>query len=278
MIYVTGDTHADFSRFTKKSRWRTIAKPGEGDFVIVCGDFGLLWARDKEFDYSLDWMSRLPFTILWVQGNHENYDMIAEYPIEEWKGGKVRKILSNIILLERGQVFTIEGKTFFTFGGASSHDVQGGIFDVDDPDYREQVREANRNGLPYRVNHLSWWEQELPSEEEMQEGRENLEKVVYKIDYVITHCISSGMQDLIMGKLRRMGYLSCHNESDRLTDYFSELEQKLQYRHWYFGHYHFNERIDPKHTVLYETVISLGESTEESKRKGRGKSGDLLHR
>lgn len=48
--------------------------------------------------------------ILWVQGNHENYDMIEEYPIEEWNGGKVRHIARDkIILLGRGQVFNIEG-------------------------------------------------------------------------------------------------------------------------------------------------------------------------
>lgn len=263
MIYVTGDTHADFSRFTKKSRWRAMAEPGEGDFVIVCGDFGLLWAKSFELEYNLDWMSRLPFTLLWVQGNHENYDMIAEYPIEEWKGGKVRKMLPNIILLERGQVFEMEGKTFFTFGGASSHDVQGSILDQNDPDYREQVKKANRERLPYRVNHLSWWEQELPTEQEMQEGRSNLEKVDYKVDYVITHCTSSRRQELILEKLRQRGYFSCHNQSDRLTDYFGELEEKLQFRHWYFGHYHFNERIDSKHTVLFEKVFPLGEDIGE---------------
>ena len=29
----------------------------------------------------------------------------------------------------RGQVFEIEGKTFFTMGGAASHDIQDGILD-----------------------------------------------------------------------------------------------------------------------------------------------------
>lgn len=59
MIYVTGDTHAEFSRFTKKNRWRTECKPSEEDYVIVCGDFGLLWTENKEFQYNLDWMSRI---------------------------------------------------------------------------------------------------------------------------------------------------------------------------------------------------------------------------
>ncbi len=29
-------------------------------------------------------------------------------------------------------------------------------------------------GKPYRINHLSWWKEELASEEEMEEGRNNL--------------------------------------------------------------------------------------------------------
>ena len=63
-------------------------------------------------------LRRSPYTILWVQGNHENYDLIGEYPLEEWHGGKVRHIIRDkVILLERGQVFEIEGKSFFAFEG-----------------------------------------------------------------------------------------------------------------------------------------------------------------
>ena len=54
--------------------------------------------------------------------------MIAEYPVEEWHGGKVRHIVRDkIILLERGQIFDIEGHSYFTFGGARSHDISDGI-------------------------------------------------------------------------------------------------------------------------------------------------------
>ena len=56
--------------------------------------------------------------------------MIEEYPVTTWHGGKVRQIIEDkVILLERGQVFDIDGKTFFTFGGASSHDISDGILD-----------------------------------------------------------------------------------------------------------------------------------------------------
>lgn len=243
MIYVTGDCHSDFNRFARKRR----TKFEDADYVIVCGDFGLLWDKSRTFDYNLKWLSNLPFTILWVQGNHENYDMIKEYDIEYWNGGKVRHILRDkIILLERGQVFNIEGKTFFTFGGASSHDISGGILDRNAPDFKRKKKAVHKTKLSYRILGESWWKEELPSESEIEEARNNLEKVGYRVDYVISHCGCNAIQ-------RRYLVL----EKDILTDFFDELEEKLTYGHWYLGHYHINERIDEKHTVLYEEVIPI---------------------
>lgn len=257
MIYITGDTHADFRRFTKKQRGRLSFELTEKDMVIVCGDFGLLWSKDdKTLPYNLDWMSRLPFKILWVAGNHENYDMIEEYKLEEWHGGQVRHILRDkIIYLERGQVFEIEGKKFFTFGGASSHDVQGGILDIEDSDYTKKRVAAIKLGLPYRVKGISWWEQELPTEEEMQEGIKKLEEVNCKVDYVISHCLSSRAQDKLESHFGG-GFGKLYQE-DVLTEYFDELENKLQYKHWWCGHYHVNMDVDEKHTILYEKIVPL---------------------
>lgn len=258
MIYITGDTHRDFERFTKKKRERLPFQLTENDIVIVCGDFGLLWAKDKTLTYHMDWMARLPFRILWVSGNHENYDMIEEYKSESWNGGRVRHIIRDkVIYLERGQVFQIEGKKFFTFGGASTHDVQGGILDVDDPKFREKQAAARRSKLPYRVKGISWWEQELPSEAEMQEGFENLKKENYRVDYIITHCCSSRAQEQLRLKYGRK--YEWTYEEDVLTRYFDQLEDKVEYRHWYCGHYHRNVNIDEKHSVLYEEIIPLEE-------------------
>ena len=255
MIYITGDCHGNFGRFTKRQRIKLPFSPGKNDYVIVCGDLGLLWAKDKEFEYNLKWLSSLPFTLLWVQGNHENYNMIAEYPVEMWNGGKVRHIVrDSIILLERGQVFHMEGKSFFTFGGASSHDIQGGILDRTSPDFRKNKKRAIRSGLPYRIRNESWWEQELPSEVEMQEGRKNLSRVDYSVDYVISHCLSDSMQDELEDYYGGGPRLY---EQDVLTNYFDELEGKLQYRVWFCGHYHVNLWLDEKHMILYKDMVCL---------------------
>ena len=104
MIYLTGDTHNDFSKLSNKSLKKQGLKLTEDDYMIVTGDFGLCWAHDKTFDWNCKWFAERSFTTLWVQGNHENYYMIAEYPLEEWHGGLVRHIVRDkVILLERGQ-------------------------------------------------------------------------------------------------------------------------------------------------------------------------------
>ena len=259
MIYITGDCHADFRKFASKQRRKLPFTLSEEDSVIVCGDFGLLWAKDETYEYNLKWLEALPFRILWIQGNHENFNMIEEYPIEEWNGGKVRHIVRDkVILLERGQVFHIEDKTFFTFGGASSHDIQGGVLDRDDPDYDELRRLADMRGLPYRILNLSWWKQELPGEEELQEGNTNLSKVGYQVDYVITHCAANRIQDVIEDYyFRAHGWGRGFYHKDILTNYFEELEDKLNYKHWFFGHYHDEIEIDEKHTLLYQNIVPL---------------------
>ncbi len=264
MIYVTGDCHGDFHRFTKKQRNKLPFQLTESDYVVVCGDFGLLWAEDETFGYNLKWLSRLPFKILWVQGNHENYHMIAKYPLEEWNGGKVRHIVKDkVILLERGQVFTIEGKTFFTFGGASSHDISGGILDRNSPTYLQDYKRVSRSGQPFRVLNISWWREELPTKEELEEGRMNLEQMGYHIDYVITHCASNRIQDALERYHMGIGFNTGWYKQDILTNFFEELEDRLQYKKWFCGHYHEDFHIDDKHTILYYKIAALEEEVVE---------------
>lgn len=251
MIYITGDMHGNFKRISRKSRFRRLAQPTEKDYVIVCGDLGLLWQEDEELLYNLEIMSRYPFTLLWVQGNHENYDMIEKYPLEYWngKGGKVRHIVRDkVILLERGQIFQIEGRSFFTFGGASSHDVQGGILDPQSPTFYEEKKAAFRTDLSFRIKNISWWEQELPTEAELQEARRNLKRANWQVDYVISHCPSTRMIKEICARY------GLHNsyKTDVLTDFFDELEDKLTFKAWYFGHMHGEVKVDDRHYLMYE--------------------------
>ena len=77
MVLVTGDCHGNFARFEQK-HFSEQANMTKDDTVIIAGDFGGVWFGDSRDDETLDWLERLPFTLAFVCGNHENYDALAE--------------------------------------------------------------------------------------------------------------------------------------------------------------------------------------------------------
>ena len=132
MIYATGDLHGNSLRF-QPQYFPEQAEMTKDDYMIVCGDSGCVWNGDKSDDPQLDRLETLPFTVLFIDGNHENFDALSEYPVEQWRGGKVRIIRPHVMHLMRGQAFELQGCTFFAMGGAQSHDIANGILDMDSP-------------------------------------------------------------------------------------------------------------------------------------------------
>ena len=182
MIYITGDTHGNWMRRLNRRAFPEQRNMTREDFVIICGDFGI-WDDSKEERYNLNWLEGKSFTTLFVDGNHENFDLLNGYPISEWHGGKIRVIRPHIFHLMRGQVFDIGGKRFFTFGGACSHDMKDGILEIGDPRIKRWRNSWQRR---FRINHISWWKEEMPTEEEMQ-------KQVYQIYYdVLREALDKG--------------------------------------------------------------------------------------
>lgn len=247
MIFITGDTHGDFTRFRGDIFPEQTAMTKE-DFALICGDFGGIWSGKKEENAKLDWLETRTFTTLFVDGNHENYDLLSAYPVEQWHGGKTQLIRPTVIHLMRGQVFDLCGKRVFTMGGASSHDIQAGILEPDAPDFEKRYRELWNSGALFRVNHHSWWAEEVPSEEEYQEAERNLDDCGRKVDFIVSHCCPSSIEDAIGNGMYR---------HDRLTDYFDVLKDHCQFKYWFFGHYHENRVIEKKYILLYEQIIQV---------------------
>ena len=246
MIYITGDTHSDFSRFTEEN-FPIQSEMTKDDYIIICGDFGGVWTfeeesrREKE---ALDWLNNKNFTTLFVDGNHENYTRLYNYPIEEWKGGKVHKIRDSVLHLMRGEIFDVDNKKIFAFGGAKSHDIQDGILNLDE---EEKIYEYRKRGAYFRIRDFSWWDLELPTNQEMENGIENLEKINYKVDYIISHCCPTSIQALINSTYKR----------DILTDYLQQISEKCTFKRWYFGHYHDYKQVNSQFTLLYENIVPL---------------------
>lgn len=214
-IYVTGDTHGTLARFKDNFYHENVKR---GDYVIIAGDAGIFFTNGPGHKKKINEIKTYPFTLLWVDGNHENHDWIDSLPVTLWNGGKVHKITDNCYHLMRGQVYTIDGRTFFTMGGADSIDKQ------------------------WRVEGLTWWRREMPSWEEYNEALDNLAEHNNKVDYIITHAAPDNILYQINPRFTQ----------DSLTHFLYEIEKNIEFKHWYFGHYHDQKEFnDGQHTLLY---------------------------
>lgn len=249
-IWATGDIHGNPVRLSSQN-FPEQKEMTKDDIVIILGDFGIIWdykGENSNEKYWLDWLEEKPFTSVFIDGNHENMDRLASYPVSKWNGGNVHFIRPSVIHLMRGQVFDIQGKRFFTFGGASSHDISDGVLEADDPRIKKWKHDYNKS---FRINHVSWWEQELPSQEEMNEGIRNLKQVDNKVDYILTHSPCTSV-------LKQMDGGCGLYKSDILSDYLQQIKEIVDYKCWLFGHMHINERFTHEKSIcLYEQITRI---------------------
>ena len=250
MVYITGDCHSNWKRFSS-DRFPEQRELTRDDFIIVCGDFGL-WHDDKTERWWLDWMEEKNFTILFVDGNHENFDRLYgdEFEVVDFHGGKAHKIRENVYHLMRGYVFDLCGKKFFAFGGASSHDIEDGILDRDDfisdDEFNDTVRAWYRQNKWFRINHISWWEQEMPSQEEMNFGLRTLEQNGNKVDFIVSHCCPQEVASVFLP-----------DKPNQLASYFDVVSNTVEFSKWFFGHYHNNTQVFSKFIMLYEQIVRI---------------------
>lgn len=167
-VYVTGDIHGGVD-MQKLRDWDLGDSLTSDDYLIVAGDFGFPWDFSAEECADIAWLESRPYTVLFVDGNHERFDHWAERPMELWYGGLTQRLsdTSPIRRLTRGEVFELDDSTIYTMGGATSVDKE------------------------YRIPYSSWWPQELPDERNFEEARAKLDSVDWKVDYVITHTCST---------------------------------------------------------------------------------------
>ncbi len=231
MLYITGDTHGEENRFLYLDSEIERNLTAE-DVLFIAGDWGYISDDSYPERQFLRFLSEKLYKIMFVDGNHENFDLLEEYPVEEYCGGKVHVIRRDretkepkVIHLMRGQVYEIQGKKIFTFGGGYSKD------------------------RVFRTPGRSWWPQEMPTEEEYKEGLENLTKHNNQVDYIITHTVPEES----IGMYARAPL----PEESPLNSYLEYIRENVEYGRWFHGHMHTDREIWRNQVGLYFAVRNM---------------------
>jgi len=259
LIYITGDCHGDWSKLMYGTT-PFLKSLTSDDYIIVCGDFGL-WHDNPSEQWWFKVLTRKPYNILFVDGNHENYDRLNnEFETVEYHNGMAHKIADNIYHLMRGYMFNINGKKIFAFGGASSHDISDGILDPNDYDTDRGLRDKvallkSENKYLFRIKGISWWEQELPTESEMEFGLQTLKRYGDKADIIISHCAPQSIASAISKQIWNTPELEY--APDSLTEFFDRLKDDIEFDDWYFGHYHIDSDFQNKFHAMYHSFAEV---------------------
>ena len=221
MIFVTGDMHGLAERFDDPR----LKKLKKGDTLIICGDFGFLWYGGNEELRVLKKLAAKRYNICFVDGTHENFDMLSKIRIKTWNGGKVHQIAQNIYHLMRGQIYTIDGQRIFTMGGGESPDLE----------------------IRYEMN--TWNELEIPTRDELMEGVENLQKYDAEVDIIISHEPPATVKEFLMLQTPDSPAIATVNT------YLDDVAKTCRFSHWYFGSLHMDKFISSTQTCVYKNII-----------------------
>ena len=219
MVFITGDTHGDVD--FKKLLSLKEKNLSRGDYLIICGDAAICWSH-LELPYFKSLYNDIGCTIIFIDGNHENFEMLNNMPLVEYKGALMHQIDKYIFHVLRGEIMTLEGKTFLCIGGAVSID------------------------KALRTPYISWWPAEEISFHDIDNALNNLERVNNTVDFVITHCCDTPTVKKAF----------CFR-GDICTDQLNFIDKIVTYKHWFFGHYHIDKEISKTKTCLYNNIIQI---------------------
>ena len=221
MVYLTGDTHGDLDRFRHgRLRWL-----GNGT-SWWCWAISALCGTQRRRTEKLDWLRKRPYTLLFLDGSHENYDLLAQYPETERFGGRVQSLGGNVYHVCRGSVLELEGKKV------------------------PVLRRGRKPGPGGTGAGRDWWKQEMPSDEEYAACEQNLEACGYQVDYVLTHDAPSRFLDFTV---------LASGETNQLHQFLDKILLKLTYEKWFFGCYHRDVQLSTKSRCVFCDVIPMGD-------------------
>lgn len=272
-IYITGDIHGkpiERLSFRKHAGMRNLTNQ---DTLVVLGDFGVPFGINapyyKDFFiksdiYKLNWLISQKYTILVVAGNHDDRDAIRSMPIVSKWGGQVRqmyfnkKLYDNIFVVDTPQILTIDGNKCLCIPGADSHDIDHGILDPSEPNFKKTLKEWSKDKFKlFRVNHWNWWEDEAIDVSLCKELESSWKEQHF--DCIFTHDYPAHFNSFIARGMFRV-------KNTEAQEYLEHLRKTLNFDSWFFGHIHFDlltTPADDRLLGLFESIISLEEEEGE---------------
>ena len=229
-IYRSGDKHRDFSSVIEFCKEHHTTKE---DILIILGDAGINYYVSFRDDPLKQMLEDLPITLLCIHGNHEERPFAIPYYKEvDWHGGKVyvQEEFPSILFAKDGEIYDLDGKKAIAIGGAYSVDKY------------------------YRLRWgYAWFANEQPSDEIKAYVEEQLEKVSWKVDYVLSHTSPIKYEPT-------EAFLEGLDQSriDKSTEeWLDSIEDRLEYyEKWFCGHYHIEKKID-KMEFMFENFAVL---------------------
>ena len=222
MIYYTGDIHGSTLEIvTFCMRF----KPTKDDTIVILGDVGANYFGDLRDNKLKEAFARLEPTIFCIHGNHEIRPWnIPTYKTKEWNGGTVwyEEKYPNILFAKDGEIFDIEGTKHLVIGGAYSVDKF------------------------YRLSHdCGWWEDEQPSEKIKQYVEQQIKEKEF--DVILSHTCPfqyEPIETFLPG-------IAQSNVDTSTEEWLDKIEESVNYKAWYCGHWHINKRIDRIHFLFH---------------------------
>ena len=222
MVYLTGDIHGDPERVVQ---FCLSMKPRRTDTIILLGDVAANYTGGQRDEWVKQTLEKLKINILCIHGNHEmRPSTIESYKLKEWRGGMVwyEEAYPHLLFAKDGEIYTIEGKSYLAIGGAYSVD---------------KFYRLERN--------YGWWSDEQPSEEIKKYVESQIDKVKC-VDYVLSHTCPFKYEP-------REAFLKFIDQStvgDSTERWLDVIEEKLEYKLWFCGHWHIDKRIDKMHFLF----------------------------
>lgn len=247
MILFTGDTHRAYDLDKVQRLGSVLRDPGKpmDNYLIIAGDFGGVWKKpdskrkrinSEDLKFIEETFKDKPFTTLFIDGNHENHAVLNSLPKYKKWGGQVHRITNYCYHLLRGEVYTIQGYKIFTMGGAMSVDAE------------------------FRIPGVSWWAEELISQEDYDRAIANLARHNNTVDYVVSHTCPDSITKIIEQELPP--FIWGEQQKDPSCEFLEKLRSTVSFKEWMFGHFHIDKNIVYDNTqfhALYNNVISAKE-------------------